>query len=289
MSFDAFIETAWNDHGDRPGEIADRLEASTGVVAAPEHVAPFARIVIHVFGEHLGEWERGARLLQSLRSLPAFDRSPAAEGVVARGIGALRYAEGDAQALEALTEDDRIAAIATAAAAYAGLREFKRALAAYGHALALADAGLPSGSPALRALAIGGNNLAIALEEKQDRDDAEERGMVTAAEAGLRYWKLAGTWLEEERAHYRLAKCLLAAGRPRDAVASARRCVDVCARNDAPAFECFFGNAVLSIAHRTAGDAAAAEASRRDALRWHEQVSEDERPWCRSDLDEMVG
>jgi len=289
MSFDAFIETAWNDHGDRPGEIADRLEASTGVVAAPEHVAPFARIVIHVFGEHLGEWERGARLLQSLRSLPAFDRSPAAEGAVARGIGALRYAEGDAQALEALTEDDRIAAIATAASAYAGLREFKRALAAYGHALALADAGLPSGSPALRALAIGGNNLAIALEEKQDRDDAEERGMVTAAEAGLRYWKLAGTWLEEERAHYRLAKCLLAAGRPRDAVASARRCVDVCARNDAPAFECFFGNAVLSIAHRTAGDAAAAEASRRDALRWHEQVSEDERPWCRSDLDEMVG
>ena len=95
MPFDAFLEAAWNDHGDRPREVADRLAASLDVVAAPEHVAQYARIVTHVFGEHLGEWARGVGLLRSLRELPAFDRSPAAEGAVARGIGALRYAEGD--------------------------------------------------------------------------------------------------------------------------------------------------------------------------------------------------
>lgn len=288
MPFDAFLEAAWNDHGDRPREVADRLAASLDTITAPEHVAQYARIVTHVYGEHLGEWARGVGLLRSLRELPAFDRSPAAEGAVARGIGALRYAEGDARALEALSQDDRIAAIATAASAFAGLGEFKRALDAYAQALALADAGLPEGSPALRALAIGGNNLAAALEEKRDRDDAETQGMVAAAQSGLDYWKRAGTWFEEERAHWRLAKCLLAAGRPREAVASAVRCVEVCDRNEAPAFERFFGHAALAFAHREAGDAEAFGASRRHAFACYEQVPDGERTWCEADLKALA-
>ena len=288
MPFDAFLEAAWNDHGDRPREVADRLAASLDTITAPEHVAQYARIVTHVYGEHLGEWARGVGLLRSLRELPAFDRSPAAEGAVARGIGALRYAEGDARALEALSQDDRIAAIATAASAFAGLGEFKRALDAYAQALALADAGLPEGSPALRALAIGGNNLAAALEEKRDRDDAETQGMVAAAQSGLDYWKRAGTWFEEERAHWRLAKCLLAAGRPREAVASAVRCVEVCDRNEAPAFERFFGHAALALAHRESGDAEAFGASRRHAFACYEQVPDGERTWCEADLKALA-
>ncbi len=288
MPLDAFLETAWNDHGDRPREVADRLAASLDAVTAPEHVAQYARIVTHVFGEHLGEWARGVALLRSLRELPAFDRSPAAEGAIARGIGALRYAEGDARALEALSQDDRIAAIATAASAFAGLGEFKRALDAYAQALALADAGLPEGSPALRALAIGGNNLAAALDEKRDRDDAETQGMVAAAQSGLDYWKRAGTWFEEERAHWRLAKCLLAAGRPREAVASAVRCVEVCDRNEAPAFERFFGHAALAFAHREAGDAEAFGTARRSAFAWYEQVPDGERTWCEADLKALA-
>ena len=288
MPFDAFLEAAWNDHGDRPREVADRLAASLDTITAPEHVAQYARIVTHVYGEHLGEWARGVGLLRSLRELPAFDRSPAAEGAVARGIGALRYVEGDARALEALSQDDRIAAIATAASAFAGLGEFKRALDAYAQALALADAGLPEGSPALRALAIGGNNLAAALEEKRDRDDAETQGMVAAAQSGLDYWKRAGTWFEEERAHWRLAKCLLAAGRPREAVASAVRCVEVCDRNEAPAFERFFGHAALALAHRESGDAEAFGASRRHAFACYEQVPDGERTWCEADLKALA-
>ena len=67
MPFDAFLASAWNDHGDRPPDVADRLAASLRIVTAPEHVAPYAGIVTHVFGEHLGEWDRGARLLEALR------------------------------------------------------------------------------------------------------------------------------------------------------------------------------------------------------------------------------
>ena len=288
MTFDAFIESAWNDHGDRPAEVADRIAASTGLVATADRIAPYARLATHVYGEHLGEWERGVRLLESLRALPAYDAGPAAEGAIARGIGALRYAEGDASAVDSLVLDERIAAIATASAALAGRGDHGRAIAALERALALGESGLPDGSPALRAIAVAGNNLASALEEKTERDAAQTRGMVAAAEAALRYWMRAGTWLEVERAHYRLARSLLGAGRPRDAAASARRCLDVCVAHEAPAFERFFGHAALAAALRASGDAAAFEAARLDVLHWYDQVPADERRWCEAELKEIT-
>jgi hypothetical protein len=139
----------------------------------------------------------------------------------------------------------------------------------------------------LRALAVGGNNLAAALEEKKDRDDAETAGMIVAANGGLTYWKRAGTWLEEERAEYRLTRSLLQAGRPREAIASAQRCIDVCVRNAAPPIEIFFGCVVLALAQRASDDADAFAASRQQALALYEQVPADEQQWCRSDLAEL--
>jgi len=287
MTFDAFLETAWNDHGDRPQEVADRLASSLPLVEAAEHIPPFARLVMHVYGEHLGQWDGGIALLESLRRVPASAGSTSAAGALDRNIATLRYAGGDTSVLQSLSTEDRISVLALAASAFSGRNGMKRAIATYAEALALAEAGLPPRSPALRALAVGGNNLAEALEGKTDRDDAETQGMIVAANGGLTYWKQAGTWLEEERAEYRLTRSLLQAGRPRDAIASAQRCVDVCARNDAPAIETFFGYVVLALAQRADGDAAAFAASRQQALALYENVPADEQRWCQSDLSEL--
>lgn len=289
MTIDAFLETAWKDHGDHPEEVADRLAGALHLVQAPEHIPLLARLVTHVLGEHLGQWQRGIALLESLRELPAFDGSDTVRGPLLRSIAALRYAGGDTAALESLSPDDRASALAIAAAAFAGRNQLKPAVAAYSAALELAKDGLPAGSPAIRALAIAGNNLAAALEEKKDRDAVETQGMIAAARGGLRYWKQAGTWLEEERAEYRLTRSLLAAGEAEAAARSAERCIDVCKRNDAPAFEQFFGHAVLALAQRAAGDASAFEASRRIALSFFEQVPPEERSWCETERKELVG
>jgi hypothetical protein len=289
MTFDAFLESAWNDHGDRPQEVADRLASSLHVVQAAEHIPPFARLVMHVYGEHLGQWDTGIAVLESLRRLPASAGSAAAAGALDRNIATLRYAGGDTTVLEPLSAEDRISVLALAASAFSGRNGMKRAIAAYAEALALAKTGLPPQSPALRALAVGGNNLAAALEEKKDRDAAETEGMLVAAKGGLAYWILAGTWLEEERAEYRLTRSLLQAGRAKEAIESARRCVDVCVRNDAPAIETFFGYVVLALAQRADGDATAFAASRQQALALLERVPEDEKQWCQSDLADLDG
>lgn len=289
MTFEAFLETAWNDHGDRPQEVADRLAASLHLVQAPENIPPFARLLTHVFGEHLGQWRRGIELLESLRSLPAFDGSIAVAGPLTRSIATLRYAGGDSAALEPLSPADRAFALATAASAIAGQNDFKKAIAAYAAAQELANAGLPAESPAIRALAVTGNNLAAALEEKKDRDAAETEGMIAAARGGLKYWNQAGTWLEEERAEYRLTRSLLQAGESNAAIQSAERCIEVCKQNNAPAFEQFFGYAVLALAQRAAGDANSSEASRQVALSLFEQVPQEERQWCKSEAEELGG
>ncbi len=289
MNLDNFLSQAWAEHGDKPQQVADQLASSTHLVTAPRDIVPFARLLTHVYGEHLGQWTVAVRLLKSLRGLPAYDGSVDCDGEITRGVAALLYAGGDNSVLLPLGDEDQVSALAMAAAALAGRQDLTRALQAYSRALELANAGLPPGSPAVRALAVGGNNLAAALEERQDRDPAQTQGMILAAEGALKYWKLAGTWLEEERAEYRLSRSLLQAGRAQAAVDSGQRCVALCELNQAPAFELFFGYAVLALARRAAGADDFFLVARQQALNAFESVPLEERQWCESDLSELRG
>jgi tetratricopeptide (TPR) repeat protein len=287
MTYDDFLKAAWADHGDRPEEVADRLPGAVAIMTAPGNVSSFASLVTHVLGDHLGQWQRGIELLQSARTSPVFEPGSAGDASLNRNIAALGFAAGDTGALETLSSEDRACALAVAASAFGGRDEFKRAIAAYSAAIGIARQGLPEKSPALRALAVGGNNLAVALEEKKDRDAAETEGMIAAAEGGLEYWKQAGTWLETERAEYRLARSQLQAGKPHAAIECAKRCVEVCEANNAPAFEKFFAFAVLAMAQRAADDRKSFAVSRERALGELERVPEDEKQWCESDLKEI--
>jgi len=279
--FDAFVDDAWNDHADDPAGVAARLEASLDVVDDPARVAPYARLVTHVFGEHLGEWERGTRVLRRLRERADGDDAARAVG---RSIAALGYGAGDASALEGLVLDDRIAALALAASAFAGRGDPDRALDTYAEALGAAAPGLADGSPALRALAAAGNNLAAALEERADRTPRQARGMVDAARAALAYWKRAGGWIEEERAAYRLSCSLLCAGEAGEAAERARQCLAICDRHGAPALERFYGTLALARADRALGDRASFDRLRDRAHALRASMPDDERDACARDL-----
>lgn len=286
MSFDEFIAAAWNDHADHAEDVGARLAGSLALIATPAQVAPYARIVTHVFGEHLAQWQRGVDLLAAIGALPVA-AGEAERALLARSSAALRYAGGEHDALAPLGREDRIAALATVASAFAALARFGDALDAYEAAVHEAADGLPAGSPAIRALAIGGNNLASALEGKAARDARETAGMLAAAQHGLVYWRQAGTWLEEERAQYRLARSRLAAGQAAAAAEAAQACVDVCVAHDAPPFERFFGHAVLAVALRAAGQPEATARAKAQALAEYEKVPEGDRPWCATELAEL--
>ena len=287
-SFEDFIASAWDDHAEQPQAVAERLAASLERADDAARVEPFAQLVVHVFGEHLGQWQRGIDLLEALRIAGSGEASAAANAALTRGIAVLRLAGGaGAGEFEALGIEERIRVLATASSALVAQGDVERAIAAYADALALAAPGLPARSPALGALAVGGNNLAAALEEKPQRSAEETAAMIDAAASALKYWRLAGTWLEEERAEYRLARSWLQAGRAEEAQAAARRCIEVCVRHAAPPFERFFAHAVLALGLRAGGDMAAAEDARTEALRQYALVAPDEQVWCAAELKEL--
>lgn len=287
MSLADFTQAAWADHADAPAEVAQRLATSLHRIGGADDIAPYARLVVHVYGEHLADWRGGIRVLEAMRSLGAFDGGTATRGPIERGIATLRFASGDEAAIEGLDREDRVQVLAAAAAILTERGLLEAAATALTAALEGARAGLPEGSPANRALAVAGNNLASALEGRATLDEAHTAWMLRAADAGLEFWRRAGTWLEEERAEYQLARCLLRAGRADEAGRHARRCAEICEANAAPAFERFFGDAVLALACRAAGDAAGHDRARRAALAWHGQVPADEQAWCAREFGEL--
>lgn len=286
------MDAAWRDHGDDPAGVASRLADARRLPRDDAERTRLASLATHVYGEHLGRWLDGVAFLDTLRRVTedaAHDADDATgrdalTAALDRHIATLRHAAGDSRALDGLAPDEAAGALAGCASAMAGRGDFARAIADYAAARERASQGLADGSPAIRALAVGGNNLAAALEEKRDRTPAEAAAMVDAAASALAHWRRAGTWLEEERAHYRLAMSRLAAGDAAGAVDSAGHCLAVCDANGAPPFERFFGYAALAMARRAAGDRAAFADARTRALAMYEALEDDDKPFAQSDL-----
>ena len=287
MNFDQFIETAWNDHADQPQEVADRLAVALPMVVAAEHVAPFARIVTHVYGEHLGEWQGGIALLEALRRTQAVTDAPTTNAAVTRGVATLRYAGGDVAAIAPLSAEDRAAVLATASSALAGragLRARAQRLRRSGAARRQAAQGIACVSRACR-------------HRQQPVDGAREahrprcRADGGHAGGGPRRPHVLATCRHVARGRACAVPAgakPLAAGQPAEAVESAKQCAEVCMAHDAPAFERFFAYAVLARALRDDGREVDYADMREEALAWFERVPEDERQWCESDLAELA-
>ncbi|MEP7180977.1 MAG: hypothetical protein ABI886_02175 [Betaproteobacteria bacterium] len=283
MTFDTFLDEAWRDHGERPEEVAARLEQGYALIEMPAQIAPFARLIAHVDGEHLARWRDGAARLARLRSHPKWTGDGDAPAIVRRLIAALGVAGGD-EMESGLDGADRAHAHAVAAAALIEQRDTAAAIRHFRSALAAAAPGLPERDPAIRALAVASNNVASALEEQPLRDAGQTRAMLEAAAASREYWAQAGTWLETERAEYVLAKCHLAVGDAAAALEHAMACVAICERNGADGFERFFAQAALALARRAGGDAAGYASAKDAALGCHAALAANLLPWCEPTL-----
>jgi hypothetical protein len=258
--FDAFLAQAWADHADRAEEVAARLEEGYALIESPAQIAPFARILAHVDGEHLARWPEGAARLERLRGHAQWRDDGDGAAIVRRLVAAMRLGAGEAPPPD-LSAADLAHARAVAASALAAQHRMAEAIHHYRAARAAAVHGLPDGDPAIRALAVTSNNLASTLEESPRSAD-ETVAMLEAAHASREFWARAGGWLEAERAEFVLAQCHLAAGDADAALRHAEACRTICESNDADAFERFFAEGAAALAHRARGDAARFESAR---------------------------
>lgn len=288
LAFDVFLERGWSEHGDRPREVARELQASLDLIGDLDRISAYGGLVVHVFGEHLGEWRAGVELLARLRALPYFESGTEADAALRRGAAALELAAtANTTELSAWAPSERVRTLSIAASALAAQAALDRASAYFREALALCGE-LPSDDPAHRALAVTSNNLAVTLEEKPVRTAEEVELMLLAARTARAEWELAGTWLNVKRAEYRLARSALVAGRPEVALQHAQSCLALCTANGAPAVELFGAHEVLALVERARGNVAGLAAAIAQARRCVACVEEVDRTECEERLASLV-
>lgn len=292
--FDRWLDQAWTDHVDHPAAVADRIEAEgTSLAAKDTDVHALARLSHHVFGDHLGgapgRLDAGRAQLQRLAA-HAQAGDGARAGIALLDASLALTAGGTLPGGLGTSERIRVQALA---ASNLSERDCARAAALLQQALAEAEiAALADGDPAVRALAITGNNLAVAFEGRPTRSADERALMILAARTGREYWGRAGTWLETERAEYRLAKTWLAAGDPVQARRHAQACLEIVRANPGEqgevALEAFFGWEALGCVEAAAGNRIGHAEALAQARAAFERLDAGDQGWARASLDTLA-
>jgi tetratricopeptide (TPR) repeat protein len=277
MTFSEFLNTGWNDHAKDPVGVAARMPQGLSIVETTNDIPALVNLAVHVFGEHLGKWQEGTAFLEQVATHSLCASGTEACRATLRGKGILAICRGDEQAAEqfavaahfgdAPINSTKARIHASAAAALAGQKQIEAAQKYLDIALELASYGPGKDDPVTRALAVTGNNLAAGLEDQPTRTPAEVELMKRAARIGRQYWEIAGSWVEVERAEYRLAMTMLAAGDPVEALQHADTCLNICHENKAEPMELFFAHEARAKCLWAAKRPAYAEQARNDAKR----------------------
>ncbi len=289
MTLDSFIDQAWNDHATDSKAVAGRLHQGLNLLTENSQIPAFVYLAAHVFGEHLGLWKDGIDFLQNLKDLSVFQPNTDSQTAIERSIATLKLAGGLSSDLHSFGISDQIRIYASAAAALCGQSQVNKASEFFKQSLEMAQAGLNKTDPANRALAVTGNNLAATLEEKETRSIEENQLMILAALTGRKFWEIAGTWLNVERAEYRLCMSYLKSGRLPQALEHAQLCLEVIEQNKAEPMEYFFGYEALGLVEKARSNHIGFEKAVEHAKKYFDLiVNESDKSWCKNSLEKLV-
>ncbi len=289
MNFDAFLNQAWTDHAQSAQAVANRLNEGSALIEKSEQLIALGNLATHIFGEHLGKWSDGIIFLQSLKASAFYSSSGEIENSLNRFIAILEVCGGNESAANLMSASDQIRIFATSASALSGQKQPERAQKFFQKSLDLAQIHIGPTDPANRALAIAGNNLACSLEENPNRSKAGTELMVLAAQTGRKYWEIAGTWLEVERAEYRLSQAYLQAGQLHHALKHAQKCFEICEHHQAPALEHFFAFEALALAEKAHQNESGFNKAVQSAKEQFTKLTSAEQGWCAASLTKLEG
>jgi hypothetical protein len=301
MTLDEFVSRGWAEHATDAEGVMARLDQGVALLTAAHELPALASLITHVAGEHLGQWDDGIALLESIARTPAFDPSSPEGKAVRRSQAILHRCAGNHEEEErclaasrtgGTTPDadnsDRIRLLAVAASALLGQKRLADASRDFDAAVELASYGPGAKDPAARALAVTGNNLAVELENRATLTPEEQDLMLRAARVSRTFWKISGTWKEVERAEYRLAMSHIKAGHAQTALAHAQRCQALVEENGSDPGEAFFAHEAIARAHLAADRIGAAREAREAMAALLPKVTDESfRTYCGGELAKL--
>ena len=99
-------------------------------------------------------------------------------------------------------------------------------------------------------------NLTWGLLDNKDRTAEDNDRMIHAAHASRFHWGEIGTWLEFERGEWQVSRVYSVLKRSEPALYHARRCLEICKKNNIEDFDIAFAYEAMARAHAIAGDKA---------------------------------
>ena len=282
MIFSDFLNQCWKDHAANPEIVAAGIADGIGLISEGNHINQLANLIIHLFGEHLGRFADGIGLLEKLKQSSLVTEEIAAALNCAKVT--LAYSAGKVTDWSGLTVTEKVRIFCGAAGIQNARNEASKAEKDFRSALYVATE-LSETDPANRLLAICSNNLACALEEKTSLSNDEEVLMLLAAHSGRKYWQIAGTWLEVERAEYRLAQSYLKARDLINSIKHANLCLTICETNSAGALEFFFAYESIALVEHKLKQSTLR--SLPQMQKYFAELAQSDKEWCRHTLTKI--
>lgn len=277
MKFNEYLQNAWSEHSTDSKKIASEFKDHFKYMETDDDVMSMARLIVHVCGEHLGDWEHGISLLKKLKNNATIKD----KNEMNRNVAILNLGNFPDTKLDNFNHSDQCIIYAQTASALANLGGIKNADKFYRLACQLADDFLNKDDSAIKILAMSGNNIATNLELKKNRNEKENDLMLFSAKKAHLFWGMCGTWLEKERAEYRLGKTNLQLNNFEAAMTHADECLNIIISNKAPPLEAFFAYELKCLIHHAEKNKEAFSRSLDLMKREYDSLNIDEIKWCR--------
>lgn len=286
MTFQERVSNWWQRHAAETTTVASEVTASIQhreSKLAEAEISACARLIVHLFGVHLGQFEPARRLLNELSQQI---QSAESRTFLDLQLATLDLSEKDDYKKNKFSLVDQIKIYAGAVQIHVGLRQVAAAKKKYQLAINLLgflenENSNSDDKTAFRAMAIASNNLACQFEEQAELSAEETELMLEAAHKARDFWGKAGAWLEIERAEYRLARSYLKAGNNQASVHHAALCLEICTAHQAEPLEFFFAYQALLMAEPNRVE------EQQQVMRYFNLLSEGDQAWCQAELDQL--
>lgn len=282
MNFKDYLNNAWATHATNALQVAEDFKANFSLMETEDDVMAMTNLIVHVCGEHLGEWERGSELLKKIKNNAKISDKSAMN----RYVAILNLGNNPNTSIEEFSTSDQVRIYAPVASALASLGGLKNAEKLLLRATEICSQ-LPKEDLANKSLAMAGNNIASKLEEKITRSENEVKLMITAATLARKYWEIAGTWKEIERAEYRLSQTYLKSSDLDKALVHAEECLEIVSNNGNDPLEEFFAYEALTLVHKEHKNQVGFDGALHGMKITFDKLSQADQSWCKEALEKL--
>lgn len=294
MNITDLVARGWSYHETESARLAEELESTSTEGMSVAEVAQCLKLANHTIGEHLGDWSRARKYVQTVLQVNASASklsNIACHRYVADYMDEDHYsaiqAEMDALSVTEHVLGTYIVLKSMLASAMVGSGQWDKGFDILNTLNQMASTSEVPNST-IHSLAITNNNVANDFLAADSLRPSVRKALLDCANAALQFWKMCGTWVNEERALYLLSLAYARTGDFDQSLARAKAALRVIQSNgEEPVDEAFIRLAAAKAYHELADLESAyseLELSDKIAEEWSDDVLTEEFQSVRSKL-----